>query len=84
MTDRIAAVTVHPLSAKLREPFAYSQAWYAERGAMLVEITTAEGLTGWGEAFSNASVPVTIPAIRDIIAKLAVGRDPRDIAYDND
>ena len=46
---------------------------------LFVKVTTDEGVTGWGEAFSNASVPVTIPAIRDIIAKLAVGRDPRDI-----
>ena len=47
---------------------------------LFVKVSTDAGVTGWGEAFSNASVPVTIPAIRDIIAKLAVGRDPRDIA----
>jgi D-galactarolactone cycloisomerase len=71
--DRIAAVTIHPLSARLREPFAYSQAWYAERGALLVEITTGEGLTGWGEAFGLARI--TASAV-EWLTPLLLGEDP--------
>jgi L-alanine-DL-glutamate epimerase-like enolase superfamily enzyme len=46
---------------------------------LFVRVDTDAGITGWGEAFSNASTPVTIPAVSEVIAKLAVGRDPSDI-----
>ncbi len=73
MTDRIAAIHLHPLSAKLREPFAYSQAWYAERGALLVEIVTEQGLTGWGEAFGPARITAAVAAW---LTPLLLGEDP--------
>ena len=73
MTDRIAAIHLHPLSAKLREPFAYSQAWYAERGAMLVEIVTEQGLTGWGEAFGPARITAVVA---EWLTPLLIGEDP--------
>ena len=46
---------------------------------LFVRVDTDTGLTGWGEAFSNASSPVTVPAISQVVAKLGIGRDPRDI-----
>lgn len=48
---RIADVRTYVLEAALEEPFAYSQAWYERRGAMLVEIVGEDGTSGWGEAF---------------------------------
>ncbi len=48
--------------------------------ALLVRVETDQGLTGWGEAFGFATTPVTLPAIRDVIAPLAVGREADDIA----
>ena len=45
---------------------------------LFVKVETDEGITGWGEAFSHASTPVTITAISQVIAKLAVGKDPLD------
>ncbi len=47
--------------------------------ALMVRVDTDEGVTGWGEAFGFATTPVTIPAIRDVIAPLAVGQDATDI-----
>ena len=47
--------------------------------ALLVRVETDQGLTGWGEAFGFATTPVTLPAIRDVIAPLAVGREADDI-----
>ena len=47
---------------------------------LLLRVDTDAGITGWGEAFSHASTPVTIAAITDIVAPLAIGRDPLDIA----
>jgi L-alanine-DL-glutamate epimerase-like enolase superfamily enzyme len=46
----------------------------------LVRVDTDEGITGWGEAFSPAAAPVMITALTRIIAPLAVGRDPTDVA----
>ncbi|MBD0275121.1 MAG: mandelate racemase/muconate lactonizing enzyme family protein [Acetobacteraceae bacterium] len=62
----------HVLEAPLRAPFAYSQAWYATRGAMLVEVTTEDGVTGWGEAYGPARL--TAPIV-EFYAPLLVGRD---------
>jgi L-alanine-DL-glutamate epimerase-like enolase superfamily enzyme len=46
---------------------------------LLVRVETDAGIVGWGEAFSNSSTPVTVPAIARVIAKLATGRDATDI-----
>lgn len=56
----IRRVTPHVLMAALDEPFAYSQAWYRTRGAMLVEIETEDGVVGWGEAFGPAALTAPI------------------------
>ncbi len=69
---RIRAITPHVLMAELPEPFAYSQAWYRKRGAMLVEITTEDGIIGWGEAFGPAEL--TAPIV-SWLAPLLLGED---------
>jgi L-alanine-DL-glutamate epimerase-like enolase superfamily enzyme len=43
-------------------------------------VETDEGLTGWGEAFSNAGWQSTCTALAQIIAPRVVGRDPSQIA----
>jgi D-galactarolactone cycloisomerase len=45
---KIVAVTPHVLSTPLEEPFAFSQGWVERRGALVVEVATDEGVTGWG------------------------------------
>src|SRR3954463_10658528 len=52
----ITAVRTHVLEAKLSQPFAYSRAWYDTRTAMVVEIETDTGLTGWGECYGPARI----------------------------
>jgi D-galactarolactone cycloisomerase len=68
----IRAVTPHVLMADLAEPFAYSQAWYRRRGAMIVEVTTEDGITGWGEAFGPPELTAAVVAW---LAPLLVGQD---------
>jgi D-galactarolactone cycloisomerase len=68
----VHAVTPHVLIADLSEPFAYSQAWYRRRGAMIVEVATADGITGWGEAFGPPELTAPIVAW---LAPLVVGQD---------
>ena len=57
---KIADVRTYVLEAALTEPFAYSQAWYERRGAMLVEIVGEDGTSGWGEAFGPARLTAAI------------------------
>ena len=70
---KITAVRTHLLSATLREPFAYSRAWYGTRTAMLVEIETSAGITGWGECYGPAVM--TEAVVRGLGPSL-VGQDP--------
>ncbi|MBV9652927.1 MAG: mandelate racemase/muconate lactonizing enzyme family protein [Acetobacteraceae bacterium] len=70
---RITAIHTHLLEAPLAEPFAYSRAWYGTRTAMLVEVETDSGLTGWGECYGPA--PMTQAVVRTI-APWLTGADP--------
>jgi len=44
--------------------------------ALLVKITTDEGLVGWGEAFGYNAIPATKAAIDQMLAPICIGRDP--------
>ncbi|HXP30533.1 MAG TPA: mandelate racemase/muconate lactonizing enzyme family protein [Stellaceae bacterium] len=46
----------------------------------LLRVETDAGLTGWGEAFGFGACPATKTATERLVAPLAIGRDPRDIA----
>jgi D-galactarolactone cycloisomerase len=70
---KITNVKTHVLTAALKEPFAYSRAWYDTRMAMLVEIETDEGLIGWGECYGPARM--TEAVVRGI-APWLIGADP--------
>src|ERR1700722_18507191 len=69
---QIRNVHVHVLETALTEPFAYSQAWYERRGAMLVEIVGEDGLSGWGEAFGP---PRLTAAVAEYYRPLLIGAD---------
>jgi len=65
---QIRDVKTYVLEAALAEPFAYSQAWYERRAAMLVEIVGEDGNSGWGEAFGPARLTQPIVAFyRDLL-----------------
>src|SRR3974390_1835907 len=70
---KITAIRTHILEAPLSQPFAYSRAWYDTRTAMIVEIETDDGLTGFGECYGPARLNA---AVVDSIAPLLVGEDP--------
>ena len=78
---RITDVTVHNLSSPLTEPFAFSQGWVTHRSSVIVEVTTDEGVTGWGESLCQGLQPPE-PAVALIRAKLApmlAGREVEDV-----
>jgi L-alanine-DL-glutamate epimerase-like enolase superfamily enzyme len=53
---------------------------WATQDILFVRVETDGGVVGWGEAFGNASSPVTYAAIRDIVAPLAAGAEVNEIA----
>jgi D-galactarolactone cycloisomerase len=77
---KITGIRTYALKTKLERPFAFSQGWVEQRGATLVEITTDQGLTGWGEALCQGLQPpeIAAAAIDSALAPLVLGTDPRD------
>jgi L-alanine-DL-glutamate epimerase-like enolase superfamily enzyme len=47
--------------------------------SLLVKVTTAGGLTGWGEAFGFEATPVTRRAVEGLISPLCAGQDAAQI-----
>ena len=76
---KITAIKSHVLGYDLPEELGYSQQYYARRTAHIVEVTTDEGLTGWGECFGPGPVAIANKGIVvGVIAPMVVGRDPLD------
>ncbi len=74
---KITAIKSHVLSYTLPEELGYSQQYYSKRSAHLVEISTDEGLTGWGECFGPGTVALANKAIvEQVIQPLLLGEDP--------
>lgn len=75
---KITGVRAHVLRSPLAQPFAFSQGWVASRGATLVEVSTDEGITGWGEALCQGLQPpeIAAAAVESALKPLAIGADP--------
>ncbi|MDH7499934.1 MAG: mandelate racemase/muconate lactonizing enzyme family protein, partial [candidate division NC10 bacterium] len=74
---KISGIQTHYLQAKLARPFGWSLDWVGHRAALLVEIHTDEGITGWGEAGAPGSEAVAT-LISKILTPLLLGQDPFD------
>jgi D-galactarolactone cycloisomerase len=70
---KIADIKTYVLSADLKTPFAYSQGWYDKRMALVVEVVTDEGLSGFGEVYGP---PRPNRGVVEAYAPLLVGEDP--------
>ncbi len=78
-TMKITNITSHVLSCDMPESLGYSQAYYTKRTAHLVEVTTDDGVTGWGECFGPGNVALANKAIvEQVIQPMLLGRDPMD------
>ena len=76
---RITAVKSHVLQYDLDEEVGYSQQFYRRRSAHLVEVSTDQGITGWGECFGPGNVALANKAIVEhVSAPLVEGADPFD------
>lgn len=76
---RITNVKSHVLQYDLDEELGYSQQYYSRRSAHLVEVTTDEGVTGWGECFGPGAVALANKTIVErVIGPMVTGADPFD------
>ncbi|MCC6176984.1 MAG: mandelate racemase/muconate lactonizing enzyme family protein [Chloroflexi bacterium] len=76
---QIRQVRAHYLRAELAEPFGWSVYTTPVRQAVLVEVLTDDGRTGWGESGSGTLPRAGARFIEDVLAPLAVGEDPFDV-----
>jgi D-galactarolactone cycloisomerase len=73
---KITQVRCHVLRAPIRNTFHYSQGYYPARSAVLLEVVTDEGPSGWGDC---AGDPATLPAyVAAHVAPRLEGQDPRE------
>lgn len=81
---KITNIQSHILQYDLPEELGYSQQYYARRTAHLVEVSTDEGITGWGECFGPGPIAIANKGIVEgVIAPMIVGMDPmgRDVIW---
>lgn len=75
---KIVDVKTHLLTYRLTDPIGSSVGTYHTRQALLVEITTDEGIVGWGEAAAGPAAAQRLIELQ--YRPLILGRDPADIA----
>jgi D-galactarolactone cycloisomerase len=74
----IKKVTCHVVSAPVERPFTSSRGWlYKTRGSCIVEIETADGITGWGECYGPSAVAKAY--IETQFVPRIIGRDAFDV-----
>ena len=75
----ITKITSHILQYELPEVLGYSQQFYQNRTAHLVEVETDEGITGWGECFGPGNIALANRTIvEEVIQPMVLGMDPLD------
>lgn len=75
---KVTDVICHVVQSKVEKPFTSARGWlYTTRASCLVEITTDEGITGWGECYGPAMVNKAI--IETQYRSRVIGRDPFDV-----
>ncbi len=71
---KIGEIRGYHLRCTLAEPIGNAVTFFDTKEALLVEVVTDEGVSGWGEAWSS---PITAAAyIRHRLAPLVLGHDP--------
>src|SRR5215217_7671691 len=78
---KIVDLVAHVLSTPLEEPFAFSQGRVRRRSAVVVEVVTDEGVTGWGESLCHGLQPPEVAAsfVEFCYKPMLIGRDPFDV-----
>ena len=78
---KIIDVRTYPLCVMSQKAVYYSQDYVDRRMALILEIVTDEGISGWGEGFCSGQNPLILQAVVENAYKpRLIGRDP----FDND
>ena len=76
---KITAIRSHVLQCDMPEELGYSQQYFTKRTAHLVEVSTDEGITGWGECFGAGNIAFANKGIVEkVIQPMLLGEDPLD------
>jgi L-alanine-DL-glutamate epimerase-like enolase superfamily enzyme len=77
---KIEKVEALPLSAPIESPFRISTTAFTEVRALIVRVTTDDGLVGIGESLVRSAARATKHVVEDQLAPVVIGRDPLDAA----
>jgi D-galactarolactone cycloisomerase len=78
---KIVSVETYPLEAPLDKPVerARQALPFTARRALVVKITTDDGVSGYGEGLTPLAPRVAQAVVRDVLTPLLIGRDPMRI-----
>jgi L-alanine-DL-glutamate epimerase-like enolase superfamily enzyme len=77
---KIEQIEALPLAAKIEKPIRVSTTTFTEARALIVRVTTDDGLTGIGESLVRSASRATKYLVEDMLAPLIIGKDPMDLA----
>jgi D-galactarolactone cycloisomerase len=78
---KITDIKTYVLKTPLEEPFAFAMGWVRQRGTMIVEVITDEGVAGWGESLCHGLQPPEIAQtiVEAALKPILIGQDPFDV-----
>lgn len=81
---RVTGATIHPIHLPLREPFVVAYARWEAMPAIVLELHTDDGLTGWGEAVPDETVTgeshaAATAMLAEVLLPAVLGREASDI-----
>src|SRR5262249_28012694 len=78
--ERIEAIPLKIPFERVGHPTGWRGRAWTGLETLLVRVETSDGLVGWGDAFACHCAPAVKAALERMVAPMALGRDPRDIA----
>ena len=76
---RVRDVTARVLKATPETGVVFGIGKFDAFTCVLVEVTTDDGLVGYGEAIARRGAAMTKAAVEDLLAEVVIGQDPRNI-----
>jgi len=77
---KIERVEALPLSARIEKPFRIATTLFTQCRALVVKITTDDGLVGIGESLVRSAPRATKYIVEDMLAPVILGKDPMNVA----
>lgn len=77
---RVTKLATHVLEARTDRPIQFGAGSYGTFTAVIVELTTADGITGVGECIARKAPRVVDTVVRELLWPVVEGRDARDSA----